>query len=589
MKGQWKLTTDVTGKAATSGEVARWVVEPGSHVEAGDRVIEISSGAASRPAVGAESQQNQAEKEQVAAANGQTALAQKLSMAQSQLLASQERVEHAQAKVSAARTLVKRLIAGEKIPVAGGPTKTTHQISKRQNPEAARLDREHKRAQEAASDARDKSASAKSEFDDSKKALTKAQKQADTAGAALAKAETDFKAEKATADVLQNARADADDAQTTLKTAQTRADVAQRAYTSSQSKVTASEAAAKDAGSAAQKAAETLIEQPTAASEETGNYMTADQAATLVADALRESKAATKQADRIHARVDDYQRQVSLTSQRVESASDDLQKAQQRVLDSVPRPRFTSTVAPVSGTVTWISRLAREVGTGETVFGISQGRSGFLRFEDKSGAWKSLHVGQTLRAVSAPQTPELSGENSVAPAMPSSNAMPASIASQLPVPVPVTPPPTFSVRITRITPPSTEGEAAQIDAVRTENTASGSTTSTDVQVEIPLEALPTKTPGIAPKTGPQPVVVPLSVILPRDGASYVAVVAPTKEEEPATLQWRSVKIQRQTAFDVEIKSGLKAGERVVTQPILLLSDLKPEQNIGIPVTVEASD
>ncbi|BCM94079.1 hypothetical protein IAD21_05978 [Abditibacteriota bacterium] len=593
MRGQWKLTTDVTGKATTSGEVARWVVEPGTHVNAGDSVVEISSGAASRPAPMAESRQNQAEKEQVAAANGQTALAQKLSMAQIQLAASLERVEHAQAKVSAARTLVKRLLAGEKIPVTGATAKPARSRIVRENPEGARLDRERKHAQDVADEARSRVSDAKSELDEAKKALAKAQKQADAAAAALTKAEADFKVEKATADVLQNARADADDAQASLKAAQTRADVAQRAYSVSQDKASASENAASDARSAAQKASTTQVEAPTATTEdESGRYMTADQAATLVADALRESKAATRQADRIHARVDDYQRQVRDTSQRVESASNDLQKAQQRVLDSVPRPQFTATRAPATGTVTWISRLAREVGVGQTVFGISQGRNGFLRFEDKSGAWKALNVGQTLNAASTPTLTQTNTQTSdtssmASPVMPASKAISAPT-NEVPI-VPIVAAPTFSIRITRITPPTNAGEGAQIDAVRTDGSTLTSDSTNAIQAELPLDALPV-VPNHARKVGPQPVIVPLSVILPRDGSSFVAVVGPTTEEtKPTTLEWRPVQIERQTAFDVEIKSGLRAGERVVTQPILLLSEIKPEQKTGIPVIIEASD
>ncbi|RYZ63055.1 MAG: hypothetical protein EOP09_18245, partial [Proteobacteria bacterium] len=218
MKGEWKLTTDVTGKATASGEIARWIVEPGAHVEAGDHVVEISSGAASRPAPRAESQQDQAEKEQVAAAKGQTALSQKLSLAQIELATSQQRVESAQAKVSSARSLVKRLLAGEKIPVGKNAVKkVAHRNNKSENPQLTRLNNDRKRAQDAAGDARDQASNAKSELDAAKKALAKAQKQADAATATLTKVETDFKNEKATADVLQNARADADDAQSNLK------------------------------------------------------------------------------------------------------------------------------------------------------------------------------------------------------------------------------------------------------------------------------------------------------------------------------------------------------------------------------------
>ncbi len=605
LTGQWKLSTDATGKATVSGEVARQVVGVGTHVEAGQNVLEISTGAESRPAPRAERQQDQAEKEQVAAANARNALAQKGPQAEIQLSAAQERVKQAQTKLTADRLLVKRLQSGEKIPLAGGEVKPTPQKSLRENPEAARLDRERKLAQSVASEARDHVTGAKSELDDAKKALTKAQKQADTATSALTKAETDFKAEKATADVLQNARADSDDAQVALKAAQTRADVALRAYDTSQDKATASENAANTARDASQKVAESPRETPTTVkTDDTGHYMTADQAAILVSDDLREFKAATRQADKIAARITDYQRQGTPTVERYESATKNLDQAQQNVVSSAPRAQFTSTVAPIAGTITWISPLARGVGAGEKVFGISQGRSSSLRFEDKSEAWKALHVGQTLNAASSPvpttptavtpvTTSTTSSPNS--PAMPASTALLGKKTSPLPEtpapsPIPSTPTPTFSVRITSIHQPTKEGEAAIINAVCTDSNGVVDTSARNVQMELPLDALPTTAPVSAPKNGPQTVVVPLSVILPRDGASYVAVVTPKNATtKQTTLQWRSVQIEHQTAFDVELKSGLHVGERVVAQPVLLLSDLKPEQKAGIPVIIEESD
>ena len=591
LRGQWKMSTDATGRAPVSGQVARWVVEPGTRVEAGDKVMEISTGGATRPAPVAESRQNSAEREQIAAADGQNALAQRLTLAQSQLVEAQERVARAKEKVAQTRVLVRRLQAGEKIPVDDGATKRNRQRIARATPEP-RLSREQQRAMDAADEARTRATSAKSELDEAQKLLGKAQKQSEAAAAALAKAEADYKVEKTTADVLQNARADADDAASALKAAQTRADVARRTYATRQETVNSSEAKSQNARSGQQSAPPTQPE-TASAEDESGRYLTADQAATLVGDALRESKAATRQAERIHARVDDYQRQVNQSSQRIESASKGLQKAQESVMESVPRAVFTASRAPVAGTITWISRLAREVGAGESVFGISRGRSRVVRFEDKSGAWKALKVGQILNA--APMTNE-NIEPPVAPPT-TSPAMPSSVSPQTsasgvtatPLSVPVvaaTPTPTFSVRLTRIVPPTKEGEAAQIEAVRVDGIASDQGPA-GVQAELPAGVLPVAAPATTPSSQAQPVVVPLSVILPRDGASFVAVVKEgTTSAQPLTMRWRAVQVERETPFDVEIKSGLQQGERVIDHPTLLLSRLRPEENKVLPIVVE---
>lgn len=590
LRGQWKMSTDATGRAPVGGQVARWVVEPGTRVQTGDKVVEISTGRATRPAPIAESRQNSAEREQIAAADGQNALAQRLTLAQSQLVEAQERVARAKEKVAQTRVLVRRLQAGEKIPVDA--TNTNRQRITRATPEP-RLSREQQRAVDAAQEARTRASSAKSELDEAQKALVKAQKQADAAAAALAKAEADYKVEKTTADVLQNARADADDAASTLKAAQTRADVARRAHATRQETAISSEAKAQNARSTQESTPATKPEAANVAGE-SRRYMTADQAATLVEAALRESKAATRQAERIHSRVDDYQRQVKQSSQRIESASKGLQQAQDSVMESVPRAVFTASRAPVTGTITWISRLAREVGTGESVFGISRGRSSVVRFEDKSGAWKSLKVGQILNAApTADQNIKLPATSpAISPAMPSSTSpqMPASGSTATPSTVPVAalaPTSTFSVRITQIFPPAKEGEAAQIEAVRSDGTTTKETGVTGVQAELPAAVMPVAAPATTPSSQARPVVVPLSVILPRDGSSFVAVVEEGKTStQPLTLRWRVVQVERETPFDIEIKSGLHQGERIVDHPALLLSRLKPEENKALPVAIE---
>jgi len=624
LRGQFQLTTDVTGRAPATGEVARQLVDVGAHVEAGDRVLEVSSGAASRPALPIERQQNQAEQEQMDVSRGQSALAQQLSIAQTQLSAAQERVAQAQQKVASTRSLVKRLLAGEQIPVAGDlssppPRKRARRKRERAASPENPATRDAARDEAVLSDAQSALEAARSDQDDAHSALSVAQKKADATKAALERAQSDFKAEKTTIDVMQGARSDADDATSALQTARSRADATDKTFTAKQAKEQVAENAAKQSRETARNAKSQIAATPTDAPDETatpktdGRFLTPDRAVALAAAALAESKAATRAADRMRAKVDQYQRAVASTSQQAQSASKDLQSAQQQVLDTAPRPVFTSARAPQSGTITWVSRLAREVSAGQPVFGLSQGHSATLQFDDKSSAWKSLKVGQVLQAAIAPviatedteKTQKGTERNAIyktreGATLPK-NSLSLSVNSSLSsVAMPATPPPNvgvFSVRLTRIEPPQGE-EAAHIEAVRVEESAAPEAADA-VQVELPAQAIP-QNPSDAgsPATPARPVVVPTSVILPREGVNYVAVMMPTKaapsssvstSPQTCTISWRPVQIARQTAFDVELRAGMRDGEEVVDQPALLLSQWKPEDHKPLLVSLDAKD
>ena len=671
LRGEFHFTTDATGRAPVTGAVARQLVGVGAHVEAGDRVLEVSSGAISRPAPVAEKKQYRVVREQVDVAKGQSALAGQLTGAQNQLVAAQERVARAQEHVASTRSLVKRLLAGEQIPATGefaASSRPLKRIRKRRRrvrlsvPSSStragqRAEAGVQSAEAAVQSAKSGLSSAQSERNDARAAVASAQKKVDSSKAALEKAEADFKTEKTTADVLQSARADADDAAGALKTAQARADTADQALASRQNKVDTAETLAASSREEAKRAqtrqpdpAQTrqpdpVEDAPTPTDEPPSDarFLSADQAATMVASALQESKSATRTADRMRALVENYQRQVKSTSNRSEKVTQELQVVQQEVLDTTPRPVFTTTRAPRSGTITWVSRLAREVSQGQAVFGISQGHSGFLRFEDKGTAWKALKVGQTLNAAPTPTpiqsnttqplalTSAKTSTNSVTSgAAPSgaapSGAAPSGVAPSGAAPSGVAPsgvapsgvltsgvstlltPPeqialgtgggVFTVRVTRITAPQSEGGTAQIDAVRLDEAGSPAEVSA-VQMELPAEAVPAQqqaSSGMAASAA-RPVVVPASVVLPRDGVNYVAVMsasAPVSSgaqpglTKTVTLLWRPVQVARQTAFDVELRGGVRDGEELVNQPALLLSQWKPEDKKPFPVSLDAS-
>lgn len=631
LRGQFHWNTDVTGRAPVTGEVARQLVDVGAHVEAGDRVLEVSTGAVSRPVPVAEVRQNRAEHEQVSAVRSQSALVGQLSSAQNQLVEAQQRVARAKEKVAATSILVKRLLAGEQIPAAGGafpapPRKRPHR--KRQSATSI-ASREQSRAQEAVSSAKNSLDSAQNERDDARKTIADAQKKIASTKAALERVETDFKAEKTTADVLQSARSDADDAASALKTAQARADVADKALGSRQSQVEAAQSFAQKIRTRDQaKPAPTSEDVPDAPDDTPAQqrFLTADQAATMVASAVKESKSATRTADRMRARVANYQHQVSSTSQQREEATKDLQVAQQQVLDTAPRALFSVARAPRSGTITWVSRLAREVSTGQSVFGISEGQSAFLRFEDKGSAWKSLQVGQTLNAAPAPVEPAAPPTDTNSQAVIASPAGPTARGSAPSLGTPqqavITPAlngatasgtatasatpqatsigagvPLFSIRLTRIMPPKAEGEAAQIDAVVLDQSVL-SVGASAVQVQLPTDTAAQSSASTGLGASPsRPVVVPASVVLPRDGVDYIAVMSPgagsdshsVSDPKTVTLSWRPVQVARQTAFDVELRAGVRDGEQILNQPALLLSQWKPEDKRPLPVLLDASN
>ena len=631
LRGQFQLTTDVTGRAPVAGEVARQLVDVGAHVEAGDRVLEVSSGATSRAAPPIERQQNRAEREQMDVSRGQSALAQRLSIAQTQLSAAQDRVAQAQQRVASTRALVGRLLAGEQIPATGNissppPRRRARRKRERIASTETQATRNAARDEAALSDAQSALEAARSDQDEAHSSLSVAQKKGDATEAALERAQSDFKAEKTTVDVLQGARSDADDATSALQAAQSRANATDRTFTAKQANEQEADNAAKRSREAARSSKRedeaTPIDTPdeTATPTTEGHLLTPEGAVALAAAALAESKAATRAADRMRARVDGYQRAVASTSQRAESASKDMQSAQQQVLDTAPRPVFTSARAPQGGTITWLSRLAREVSVGQPVFGLSQGSSkATLQFDDKTSAWKSLKVGQVLQAAaispassSAPPTrataatplslaanpsPSEAGKVPSSPTtMPASNPSSPTTAPNIP-PAPLSNAGVFSVRLTRIEPPQGQ-KTAQIEAVRVEE-STVPVGDDAVQVELPAQAIP-QNPSDAgtPASPARPVVIPASVILPRAGVNYIALVMPTKaapssspsaSSQIRTVLWRPVQIARQTAFDVELRGGMRDGEEVVDQPALLLSQWKPEDHKPLLVTVDSKD
>ena len=446
IRGKVSPVADISGKAPVGGAVARWVVEPGASVRAGQPVVQISSGAASAPALPGESRQIEAEKQQNAAAGEQIALAERLTSTQQKLQAAQGRVERAQANIAKTREVIADLRSGAVAqPDAAPPAPRPRRAPAKNNAKAAATAGAVQSAQAEFDETRAQLKSARADLSAAQKALAPLQGRVDDAEANVRAIESKWDGSLASASDVQAARSTRDAAQSTLKSATAKLESAQKQIPTLETKLAARERAlddAKRASRAANAAAPAVEEEPAtpepAPRASNANAMSIEEASKLVQDALAESRAAAREADRLRALVDAYQTQAQKSNQRITNATENLQeaqrKSQQQMVQTVPRVRFTEARAPADGTVVWIATLAREVGPGQSVFGLSSGQKYQARFEDRSGGWKNARVGQVVSALVAPPAP-------LAPATPAVKAPSADDAGSPPMPVLVSPAP----------------------------------------------------------------------------------------------------------------------------------------------------
>ena len=257
--------------------------------------------------------------------------------------------------------------------------------------------------------------------------------------------------------------------------------------------------------------------------------VTLDQAIRFAGAALDESRRASRDAERIHAQIEGYQNQVTSSRSRVESATQDLVSAQQKVLDSAPRPRFTASYAPADGVVMWISRLAREVGAGQAVFGVARGEKVVAHFEDNSGLWRTVKKDGTLPAfvvdasdakLPGQPIPNSKTASGAKPSMPntSSLAMPGDLATGGGFPA--------QVKITAIETPSKSGAPAILTAEVRAAPGTGSVGTGSVApfragagVLIPMP-LPAQKATLS---------VPASALVKWGNQTYLAVLSPVAD------------------------------------------------------------
>jgi hypothetical protein len=605
LRGQVRLVADTMGTAPVGGQVARQIVEPGAHVKKGDTVIEISTGQSERAAPAAENRQNEAERSQIAASNAQNALAQKISIAQSSLRAAQERVERAQNQVSSARDIVRRLQNGEAVSSSEIPapfrSAAVKPVKKRRIAKAAAtaapVDRSGEIALQQAEAAREAANQGNQGLKMARQMLADAQKGARDAADRLKASTKKVTDTEARFDEKKATGADVEDARASQREAQTVATAAERAVTSALAEVSKREKAVGSLQKYADKAAadakaalknvrlfpaeESEPEAEATSAPEDGARPTLGQAIQFANAALDESRRASREAEKLHSEVESYQRQVSNSNARIASTTEDLQSAQQRVLDSVPRARFTAAVAPAEGIVTWVSRLAREVGAGQSIFGIARGDKMGARFEDKGDLWRSVKPGSILPAVASNATVKSATSGSSATSTPSSSPPSSSAPSALSSPV--------EIRVTEVQPPQNPGDAAVVNGeIRTSGQGAA----------VPSLGEGTVVMASIPRPGQKPTLsVPNSALIKKKDQIFVAVLSPNAPvnapvpssdsapsdakvgaaptEPKATsetefrLEWKLVQLGRDDGFRHEVLSGLQTGDCIVAMPAQL--------------------
>ena len=641
IRGKVSPVADITGKAPRGGAVARWSVQPGTQVRAGQDVVQISSGAASAAPLPGESRQIQAEEQQTAAADDQMQLAKGLTTTQQKLVAAQARVEAAQQNVSKTRALIAKMRSGD--AATGAVTASDAPAPRRKASESSAGSGEKiaaargaaKDAQASYDDTKAQLDTARADLSAAQKSLAPLQSKLDDAQKNVTAVEAKFDGSLASASDVQAARSARDGAKSTLKSATARLESAQKQIPVLEKQLASRERAADDARRAqnaiiaaapdrsnASNAGDSPA--PAANNGANNNAMSVEDAAKLVDAALDESRAATREADKLRAQVDAYQAQAQKSNQRITQATQQLQNAQQnsqaQMVQSVPRVRFTAATAPTSGVVVWIATLAREVGAGQSVFGIASGKKYQARFEDKTGQWKNARVGQVVNALLAPPAQT--------PAVAASAAPSASAAGSPPMPVLVAPAPANSVaatpavaaksaivatptpelngnnaaeqgatpvkvRLTRIAPPETPGQPAILEG---ELIGAGNAAGPDYRLLASL-----------PNVGaPDVLTVPDAALVQRGNAWMVAVIESDKSQTkitpvpdeattpiPAanaagTLAWREVQVGAGDGLAHRINGGLKAGERIVTDPLPLLAQAPPNSKTMPQVKLAAA-
>ena len=442
LRGTMRAAGVITGQAPMSGQVSRVMFKVGQNVQVGDRILTLTGGPISAAPRGVERQQDKAEAAQVAAVKGQQSVANQINGAQASYKEAKLRVEAAEKRLSEARTMLSRLRNGEQVSLP-----TASQNDKQPSEKPTPRKRARRKAASKVIESNDpQRAKAQSERDAAIAAAVKAQKTAEaatnaakaafgiaaatdnvvrtkrarveSARAALREVENQFAAGKnKAADVdtargeLASAQAEADDALDKTKVAR---EASNRMEREAESARKVSQQAADRAAAALQKlqvfaatpnatanAPETPA--PVATSEATPGsgprLMTARDAVNMVRSAVEESEVAARNVRKWKLQIDSYGDKVKKSSQRIEASSEQLMKAQQRVMDVTIERNLSVVRAPASGTIRSIASVADNVEAGAPLVKIGSGRGMEVVFSDSSGLWRRLKPGMTLTAM----------------------------------------------------------------------------------------------------------------------------------------------------------------------------------------------
>ena len=613
IRGEVKLVANVTGKSPVGGAIARWLVEPGAKVSKGQPVVEISSGQATRPAPTAEIRQTQAEKQQIQAANEQLELAQKMANAQTRLRLAQDRVLRAQEKVGEARTLIRRLQSGDSVSAPSvAPAKIRKKVVKRTVPakenapsgEEIRAASALQSARNAAEAAQSAHSRAVAELKGVEKSVASSKSAIKDAEKRLALTETAFEEGKLSGADVHESRVALDEAQSAAKNSEGKIEAAKReveakakllASANAELETAKQEAArARGARPASQpeivteEVVEVEVDAPQAPQRvENSPGISFDGASRMAQRALEESRAATREAEKLTREVASYRAQAHASNLEIEEAAQRLMQAQQKVLDSVPRPQIAVCQAPQNGTVVWISRLATEVGRGDSVFGMAANARYKAQLRVAAPAWKNMKVGQIV-----PATIGRNSENvSLAPAP----APEVRGATYSPVPIK---PMMLNIAITKITPPAENAADKTMALVEGEIQMLSNTEATLSAGEILLATLP-----LSGKVGA--LRVPERAIFEENGAHFVATLSPTAGETNAstaptataqplapqpegeiyTLRWVEVQAGKVAAGEREIRASIPMGTRIVGDVLTLLPQVELDPKLTAQVMV----
>ncbi len=444
LRGKMRAAGVVTGQAPMAGQVSRVMFKVGQSVQVGDRILTLTGGPIAAAPRGVERLQDKAEAAQVAAVKGQQSVANQISQAHTSYKEARLRVEAAEKRLSEARTILSRLRNGEEIPLPAsvekkpkaGKRRTTRRranaktVVSQSNPQRVTAQRERDAAIAAAVKAQKAAEAATSEAKAAFRAaaatdsvVREKRARVESARSALREIESKFAAGKNKASDVDTARgelasalAEADEALDKTKVAR---ETSNRLDREAQSERAASEQAASRAAAALQKlqmfsampnttssAQETAA--PSATSEATPDsgprLMTARDAVDMVRDAINESEAAARNARRWKIQIDSYGDKVKQTSRRIEDSSEQLMKAQQRVMDVTIERNLSIVRAPASGVIQSIANVADNVDRGDALVKIGSGRGMEVVFTDTSGLWRRLKPGMTLTAMA--RTPQ---------------------------------------------------------------------------------------------------------------------------------------------------------------------------------------